>query len=243
MKGWLRMVLLGACMVLVGWGHALVREARQFHQLPPKEMAWRPSHAIWHRIMAGPVPGLVADLAVLEVFNLYHEGKTTGGVARARWWRALSYQLHRALALDPRFHDAYRLTEGLLAYEPGFTDDAVAMIERHAHWLDSGEYLLVASFLAWHELHDNARAIRLARLAAGKPDTASLAAGFAAKLIRQEQGCRAAMAFLRMRARSMPKVYRAGMDAALERLRRDPACLRPRTPPRAVPDARAGMLG
>jgi len=197
---WLRLVGLLGAIALVAWSHGRLGELR-LSPSSPLDLRWQAAHADWHRMLAGPVPGLAADMAILEVFNLYDGAKDSQGALRQAWWHQLSYQLHRALALDPRFHDAYRLTEGLLAYEPGFTADAVELIEQHAPMLDSGEYPLVASFLAWHELHDRARALRLARIASEKPDTAAFAAGFAAQLIRRDKGCRAAMSFLRMRAR------------------------------------------
>ncbi len=188
---------------------------------PPR---WSENSASWHRIVAGPLPGLWADQAILEIFNIYNVAKDKPSTERPQWWHLLSYQLHRALTLDPRFRDAYRLTEGLLAYEPGFSLDAVDILEHNARDAESGEYLLVASFLAHQDLHDDARAIRLASMAASKKDTSLLAAGFAARLIQRGKGCAAAIAFLQQRKRLLPEKYAGGIEKKIERLKQAPAC-------------------
>jgi len=200
----LRSLALILLLPALFWAHNQLPSSGISEQADTAPPHWNWNSAAWHRIVAGPVPGLWADQAILEIFNIYNVAKDSPAEERPQWWRMLSYQLHRALALDSRFRDAYRLTEGLLAYEPGFSIDAVDLLERSARDAESGEYLLVASFLAHQDLHDDERAIRLASMAATKQDTSLLAAGFAARLVQQGKGCEAAIAFLQQRKYLLP---------------------------------------
>jgi len=220
----IRILVLALLLPVLLWAHDQLPSSAISMRVDIAPPHWDRNRASWHRIVAGPLPGLWADQAILEIFNIYNVAKDSPAEEHSQWWRMLSYQLHRALTLDSRFRDAYRLTEGLLAYEPGFSIDAVDLLERHARDAESGEYLLVASFLAHQDLHDDARAIRLASMAADKSDTSLLAAGFAARLVQQKQGCKSAIAFLQQRKRLLPEKYAGSIEKKIQRMQQDPAC-------------------
>ncbi len=219
-----RLGLLLLLIPLFVWSHARLPHGSGSPPAPEMARDWDQRSELLHGMLAGPVPGFWADAAILQLFNVFDAARYTKGELRRRWWRELAYLLHEALSLDPRFRDGLRLTEGLLGYEPGFTEEAVDMLEQFGPNVASGEYLLVASFLAHVELHQTERALHLAAMAADKPDVGSLAQGFAAKLLLQHHGCKAALAFLEYRKSRMPQAYADQLQSRIERMRKDPAC-------------------
>ncbi|RMG92850.1 MAG: hypothetical protein D6703_01160 [Zetaproteobacteria bacterium] len=233
---WHRLGLLLLLIPLFVWSHARLPHIAGQPPAPEMTRDWDQRSELLQGVLAGPIPGFWADAAVLNLFNVFDVARHTTGELRHRWWRELAYLLHEALSLDPRFRDGLRLTEGLLGYEPGFTAEAVDLLEQCGPNVSSGEYLLVASFLAHVELNQTERALRLADMAADKPDVGSLAQGFAAKLLLEQHGCQAALAFLEYRKSKLPLVYADQLQARIERMRKDPECRQDVPPANAPPE-------
>lgn len=126
--------------------------------------------------------------------------------------------------MDPYFRDIYRLAEGLLAFEAGKMEEAVALLVKSEPFLNSSDPLLVASFIAHRELHNNKLAIDLATRATQKPDAQPLAIGYAASLLKKESGCQIAFQFLVSRFHSMPKKYQQGIKNRIKRLLLNKEC-------------------
>jgi len=181
---------------------------------------WQSEQLLSSRAMAGAVPGLAADLAVLEVFNLF-----AGSDSNPEWRQGLHYQLRTAQAMDPHFRDVYRLTEGLLAYEAHMWPESVALLAASETALNSADPLLAAGFIANTEMHDRAMAIDLAKRAIDKPDARNLTIGFASRLITAENGCSAALAYLQSRLKTLPERLHQSVEHRIRRLQQSDNCL------------------
>ena len=90
--------------------------------------------------------------------------------------------------------------------------------------LHSAAPLLTAAYLAKQELHDQAWAAQLAKQAASMPDADPLAISFAATLIKHQQGCQLAIAFLRSRLHALPEKYRTGILQRIKQLQSSAPC-------------------
>lgn len=212
-----------ACLLVaaIAWG----RSVSHFTPLAgaSETLHWSSSQQLLDRAWAGAVPGIASDAAVLEIFNIYARARSQHG-PNAPWRDQLYFELRRAQAMDPYFHDVYRLTEGLLAYEALRWKEAVNILASSGPWLNSADPLLAASFIAHQYLHNDKLALQLARRAIKKPDASDLTIGFATALIKKRSGCEMAMAFLESRLHTLPKRYRQGIMLQMQRLRHSKAC-------------------
>jgi len=216
--------LVVACLLVavIAWG-------RSVSHFPPlvgasETLRWSSSQQLLDRAWAGAVPGIAADAAVLEIFNIYAHARSQHG-PNAPWRDQLYYELRLAQAMDPYFKDVYRLTEGLLGYEALRWQETVDILASSEPWLNSADPLVAASFIAHQYLHNNTLAIRLAKQAIKKPDASQLTIGFAAALIRKHSGCKFALAFLESRLHTLPRRYRQGILYKMQQLRQSKACI------------------
>jgi hypothetical protein len=213
-----------ACLLLaiVAWG----RSVSHFPSLvgASETLHWSPNQQLLDRAWAGAVPGIAADVAVLNIFNIYARARSQHG-SNAPWRDQLYFELRSAQAMDPYFRDVYRLTEGLLAYEAQRWKEAVDILASSGPWLNSADPLLAASFIAHQYMHDDKLAIRLAYQAIKKPNASQLTIGFATALIRKRSGCKMALLFLETRLRTLPEQYRQGILLRMQRLRQSKACI------------------
>jgi len=212
-----------ACLLLaaIAWG-------RSVSNLLPlsgisETLHWSSSQQLLDRTWAGAVPGIAADVAVLEIYNIYARARSEHG-PNAPWRDQLYFELRSAQAMDPYFRDVYRLTEGLLAYEALRWKEAVDILASSSTTLNSADPLLAASFIAHQYLHNDKLAMRLARQAIKKPDASQLTIGFATALIRKRSGCKMALAFLESRLHTLPERYRQGILLMIQRYRQRKGC-------------------
>jgi len=215
-----------ACLLVfaISWG----KSAADFSQLhsSPSLSTWSPGIQLLTRAWAGAVPGLAADTSILKIFDIYDRIRTSPEHDRDKWWDQLSFYLHKAQSMDPYFKDAYRLTEGLLAYEGKRTYEAIGLLSASEKWLNSADPLIAASSLAHYDLNDDKLAIALATKAINKPDAQDLTIGFATSLIRQNSGCREAIAFMYSRLKLLPERYRQGITNRIKRYQHSKICAR-----------------
>lgn len=174
------------------------------------------------RAWAGALPGLAADISVLQVFNIYNALVKNPSSMTLK--DALSNRLQIAQKMDPYFLDTYRLAEGLLAYEAKKYREAIDLLAASQSYLHTYETLLVAAFIAYQYLHDSDRAMSLAQQAAAQPDAPAMAASFAARLIHEKHGCKLAIAFLQSRMHVMPITYQKTIQRKIKALREDLSC-------------------
>lgn len=218
----IRLTLVAALIFTIGWGRSNT-PARQ--ELSPLSTSpWTERQALWQRARAGPVPAFAADMAVLNIFNIYAQATAASVENRAAWWAALNYQLHLAQNMDPYFRDVYRLTEGLLAYEAQDMQGAINILSKSEPHLNSSDPLLVAAFIAHQELKNEILALSLARKAADKPDASPLVLGFASSLIKGQSGCKASLSFLRSRMNTLPEKYQKGIIRRIRKLQEGEEC-------------------
>jgi len=230
-----QLVIVCLLLAAIAWG-------RSVSDVPllagaSETLHWSSKQQLLDRAWAGAVPGIAADAAVLEIYNIYaRAGK--GQEQNAAWRDQLDFELRRAQAMDPYFRDVYRLTEGLLAYDAQRWKEAVDLLAASEPWLNSADPLLAASFIAHQYMHDDVLAIQLAKKAMTKPDASDLTIGFATALIRKQGGCRMALAFLETRLHTLPERYRQGILNRIERYRQHKGCVDEGA--RATPDAQGG---
>ncbi len=212
----------GILLALVVWGRS-VSDIQLYaaHQEAP---VWSDKQQLFYRAWAGALPGLAADLAVLNVFNIYAESQKTVPSSRNTWWNHLHYQLRVGQIMDPYFRDIYRLTEGLLAYEANKMQESVEILSKSEPFLNSSDPLLVASFIAHQELHNDELAFDLANRASQKPDAQPFTVGYASSLLKKSNGCRAAVQFLAGRMQTMPEKYQQGIRNRIKRLQANDEC-------------------
>jgi len=185
---------------------------------------WSIQQSLLHKAIAGPLPGVAADFAILNIFDIYSKSLKIEPEKRAPLWEQLHYQLQLAQNMDPYFKDVYRLSEGLLAFEANKTAEAIQLLTDSEPYLNSFEPLLVASFLAHQELNDLALALKLAKKSATQPDASPLAVTFASRLIQKKSGCAFAMAFLKSRLIRLPEKYRQGIKSRIKMLKESQQC-------------------
>ena len=218
----LRLMLALLLVLAIYWGRANTPDRQEFSPIDTHKLT--ESQLLWRQAWAGPVPGFAADMAVLNIFNIYAQATEASAEQRAPWWAALKYQLQFGQHMDPYFRDIYRLTEGLLAYEAQEMDAAIEILSKSEPYLRSSDPLLVAAFIAHQELSNNHLALSLARRAAQQPDSNQLVLGFATRIITGQSGCLAALDFLRSRLETMPEKYRHGIIQRIRKLREGEEC-------------------
>lgn len=220
----IRLILVAALVSTIGWGRSNTPMRQDFSPLTTSP--WSEKQALWHSAWAGPVPAFAADIAVLNIYNIYAQATAAPADNRSQWWTALRYQLQLGQHMDPYFRDIYRLTEGILAYEAQDMQGAVNILSMSEPYLNSSDPLLAAAFIAHQELKNEALALSLAKRAADKPDTSQLALGFASNIIKGQSGCKAALAFLNSRLLTMPEKYRQGIIRRIIKLQGKEECQR-----------------
>ena len=218
----IRLALIATLIAAIGWGRSNTPSQQEL--LPLTTSPWSENHALWSRAWAGPVPAFSADMAVLNIFNIYAQATATPAENRAPWWSALKYQLRLGQSMDPYFRDIYRLTEGLLAYEAQEMREAIEILGMSEPYLNSSDPLLVAAFIAHQELKNDQLALSLAKRAANQPDSSPLVIGFTSNIIQGQSGCRAALAFLNSRLDSVPEKYQQGIVRRIRKLQREESC-------------------
>jgi hypothetical protein len=218
----IRLVIVATLVSAIIWGRSNTHVRQEFS--PLASSPWSEKQALWHRLWAGPVPAFAADLAVLNIFNIYAQATATPVNHRAPWWAALKYQLYLGQDMDPYFRDIYRLTEGLLAYAAQDMRAAVHILSLSEPYLNSSDPLLAAAFIAHQEIKDDVQAISLAKRAADQPDNNQLALSFASNIIKGQSGCKAALAFLSSRLGTIPAKYQKGIIRRIRKLQEKEEC-------------------
>ncbi|MDX8402213.1 MAG: hypothetical protein R8K47_06235, partial [Mariprofundaceae bacterium] len=212
------MLLLLAGGALFGWGRA-----HQTQVLPVQTaLVTAPMPAAAQLALAGPFRGWMADADLLAAFSVYYlisHPEPGQAAARPRLVQHLAALLDAASRLDPRFKDVYRVTGGVLSFQPGQAARAITIMERGAMAGEDWETPLVAGFLAHELLGDDARAVRLLKLAATKPGAPPMALGVAARIIAKRHSVEDSVRFLEGMKRSLPKEYHGAIDARIARLR------------------------
>ena len=220
----IRLTIIATLLIAIDWGRSNTPEDQKLS--PVATYVWSEKQALWQRAWAGPVPGVAADMAVLNIFNIYAQATAVPANQRVRWWAALKYQIQLGQEMDPYFRDVYRLTEGLLAYEAQEMQAAVQILSMSEPYLHSSDPLLVAAFIAHQELKNDSLALSLATSASEQPDSNQLALGFASNIIKGQSGCKAALDFLHDRLETMPEKYRHGIIRRIRKLEEGEECQR-----------------
>lgn len=168
------------------------------------------------QVVAGHLPGLVADFQILDVFSLYdmHER------AAFRSFGTLLYnELQTASSLDPQFKDTYRLASSLLVFDAGMPEEAVMLLQRGTKAIpNSWEPPFFGGFIAVHYLHDYELGYSLMRQASLREGSPPAAVFLAARYLKHHSGKGDALMFLQGMSQAMPKKYTEGIEAEMHKL-------------------------
>jgi len=209
-------------LVLITWGRSVSNV--RLYASQERASKWSGSQLLLYRAWAGAMPAIAADLAVLNIFDIYASSQLSPQSSREVWWTRLHNQLRTGQAMDPYFRDIYRLTEGLLAYEANKMEESVELLSMSEPYLNSSDPLLVASFIAHQELKNDELAFDLANRAIQKPDTQYITIGFATSLLKKNSGCRVALQFLNSRLHTMPEKYQQGIKNRIKSIQASKEC-------------------
>ncbi|ATX81853.1 hypothetical protein Ga0123462_0984 [Mariprofundus ferrinatatus] len=218
----IRLAIVLLLIAGIAWGRTNTPPRQEF--TPIHSAPWSEKQALWYHAMAGPVPAFAADLAVLNVYNIYAQAMALPVEKRAPWWSALRYELYLGQEMDPYFRDIYRLTEGLLAYEAQDIEEAITILSMSETYMKSSDPLLAAAFLAHQELKNEQLALSLGKRAASQPDSTPLVMGFTTAILKRQSGCRAAIVFLKSRLETMPEKYQQGIIRRIRKLQEEEEC-------------------
>ena len=222
-KKFIHVVVAAALLSAIVWGRSA---SNMNHQSNPvfTPGSWSQQQLLLQRAMAGPLPAIAADIAVLHVFNIYAQSLDSPQLSERVWWPALYHQLRTAQAMDPYFRDVYRLTEGLLAYEAKRMAQAVELLSMSEPYLNSSDPLLVASFIAHQELHNDPLAIDLAKRASSKTDVQAFTIGYTVSLLKKRNNCHTALQFLLDRLHHIPEHFQQGIRNRIHKLQQNKQC-------------------
>jgi len=221
-KAAMMLIAMISLLTLTSWGRS-VSDIR-FSMVQGSTTEWSDNQVLFYRAWAGPLPGIAADMAVLDIFNIYANSQQAPLSSKELWWSQLHNQLMIGQAMDPYFRDIYRLTEGLLAYEANKMQESVDLLAKSEPFLNSSDPLLVAAFIAHQELHNDELAFDLANRASKKTDAQQIAVGFASSILRKSNGCRIAIEFLAGRLQDMPEKYQQGIKNRIQSLQTSDSC-------------------
>ena len=168
------------------------------------------------KILSGPLPGLVSDFLVLDIFSIYYDAKY---YHRNEDMKYLSTYMKRAQNLDPQFNDVYRLAGTLLAMDAENPEDAVLLLEKGAYALqENWEIPFYGGFIAQKYLKDYKKAFELMSMVSVRPYAPRYAKSLANKYVQKTESKEDAMIFLFGLMRSMPEQYQHGIKAMIMEL-------------------------
>lgn len=172
------------------------------------------------KIIAGPFLGSAADYNILQVFTLYSAlNQVSDKNRQSQLWEHIKNRLTTASQQDPYFKDIYRITSGLLAFQPGYENAAIKILERGGKFRAwDWEPLFIAGFLAHELINDNKLATTLLQQSAQRPNAPPIAAGVAAKIIQQDHGSEASIRFLEQMKSTLPAEYQQGLQQRINRI-------------------------
>lgn len=168
---------------------------------------------------AGPMPGLLADFSVLDVFSVYHEMLEN---QQSQYAPLLAIHLNNASKLDPYFFDVYRLASSLLVYDAKMPEAGVALLDKASLILtENWEFPFFGGFIAHDQLGDDEQAFALMSRVIGRPNMPPLAINLAARFLNNYRSEEDALLFLQGLLQTMPEQYQAGIREKMLKLQQE----------------------
>ncbi|MDQ7004204.1 MAG: hypothetical protein Q9N67_04500 [Ghiorsea sp.] len=171
------------------------------------------------QVVAGPLPGLVADFKLLNVFSLFNEMQKH---PQSDYGTYIYEDLTYASDLDPKFHDVYRLASSILAFDANMPEEAVMLLEKGTYSMPSRwDTPFLGGFIAFEQVGDAQKAFELMNLAATREDAPPFTALLAARYLRNESTVEETISFLQSLVQMMPEDYRAGILSRIDELKKE----------------------
>ena len=192
-------------------------QQESFHIHQQHIHSWSAEHDVpIVKAISGPLPGLMADFYILDVFSIYYEANTLSDSTRLAY---LEPYLETAQSLDPQFFDTYRLAESLLAYDAQQAEAAVSLLRKGGDALpDVWEFPFVAGFIAHDSLQDDKLAFELMSQVATRENTPVMVITLASRFLASTSTTADAMMFLKGLLFLLPRDKQDGVRARIKAL-------------------------
>ncbi len=179
---------------------------------------WASSYSpVMDKAIAGPIPGLMADFRLLDVFAIYYDMKYAYKPIDGQH---MAVYLNRAQNLDPYFFDVYRLAGSLLAYDARMPEASIALLQQGITYReDVWEFPFFAGFIAHDLLEDDFLAFQLMRQVVGREGIPLIVLTLASRFLEKSSSKEDAIAFLEGLKQLMPSDYQAGIQKRIDDLR------------------------
>lgn len=171
------------------------------------------------KVVAGHLPGLVADFKLLNVFSLFNEMQKH---PQSDYGTHLYQDLTYASDLDPKFHDVYRLASSILAFDASMPKEAVVLLEKGTYAMpERWDIPFLGAFIAFEQVGDSQKAFELMSMATLREDAPPFTALLAARYLRNESTVEETIVFLQSLVQMMPEDYQAGILRRIAELKEE----------------------
>jgi len=171
------------------------------------------------QVVAGHLPGLVADFKLLNVFSLFNEMQK---YPQSDYGIYIYEDLTYASDLDPKFHDVYRLASSILAFDANMPEEAVVLLEKGTYAMpDQWDMPFLGGFIAFEQAGNHHKAFELMSIAATREHAPPFTALLAARYLRNESTVEETISFLQSLVKMMPEDYQAGILRRIDELKEE----------------------
>ena len=201
--------LLLSLLVLISL-MGLIRHQSKDLQMGNNFHRWSEDYSVvMDKALAGPIPGIIADFYMLDVFTIYYDAKH---LQEPESMGFISTYLNRAQNLDPNFFDIYRLAGSLLAYDADRPLEAVLLLRKGVDSrVDTWEFAFFAGFLAHDRLGDDELAFEMMTKVINREGVPLMVYTLASRFLESSATKEDAIAFLRGLLQLVPKDYHDGI--------------------------------
>ncbi len=169
------------------------------------------------KVVAGHLPGLVANFKLLNVFSVFNEMQKH---PQSDYGVYLYEDLTYASGLDPKFHDVYKLASSILAFDARMPKEAVTLLEKGTYAMpERWDIPFLGGFIAFEQVGDSQKAFELMSTASMREGAPPFIALLAARYLRNETTVEETISFLQSLAQMMPEDYQAGILRRIDELK------------------------
>lgn len=200
--------------VLLAWVRV---EHEQMKQTVPTHYVWSGEVSpVIEKIVAGSIPGFIADFRILDIFSIYYDAKVSGKDEEMRY---IEPYLKRAQYLDPKFFDVYRLASSILVYDAHMPREGVDLLQKGiVQRPDAWEFPFYAGFIAHDQLNDDKLAFELMAQVATRENTPLLVINLASRFLASSSSLEDAILFLKSLLQLVPEENRDGIRLRIKQL-------------------------
>jgi len=205
-----------ACFILAVSLLTIVRSQNNQQEVEILSVWSTDSNLAAEKVLSGPIPGLISDFRVLDVFSIYYEAKNHSQYNNLR---PIANYLQRAQNLDPKFYDVYRLSSSFLAYDAGQPKVAISLLEKGIYERpEIWEIPFYAGFIAHDLLKNDKLAFELMSRVVTREGTPQIIIDLATRFLASSSTKEDAIIFLQGLQQLLPESYRDGIYKRIQEL-------------------------